>query len=85
MSLLRSNDFKCFEGEDNTESDKRIDNHQDNSHEAFITGLSQLLVSGKTFIGKESKDILIEIRYPGNYNQLRKTNTFDSVNIVFSG
>ena len=66
MSSLRSNDFKCFECEDNTESDNRIDNNQDNSHEAFIAGLSQLLVSGKTFIGKESKNSLIEIRYQGN-------------------
>ena len=63
LSSLRSNDFECFECEDNTKSDNRIDNNQDNSHEAFIAGLSQLLVSGKTFIGKESKNISIEIRY----------------------
>ena len=66
MSSLRSNDFECFECEDNTNSDNRIDNNQDNSHEAFIAGLSQLLVSGKTFIGKESRNNLIDIRYQGN-------------------
>ena len=68
MSSLRSNDFECFECEDNTKSDNRIDNNQDNSHEAFIAGLSQLLVSGKTFIGKECKNSLIEIRYLGHFS-----------------
>ena len=85
MSSLRSNDFKFSECEDNTESHNRIDNIQANSLEAFIAVLSQLLVSGKTLIGKECKHSLIEMRYQGNFNQFTKTITFKSVNILFSG